>query len=212
MRLYIGNKNYSSWSLRPWIAMKAKGVAFEEVLIPFDDAGGNPKFKEFSPTGKVPVLVDGDLTVWESLSILEYLHDRFPRWGFWPADDRARAHARSVANEMHGGFFAIRNHCPMNMRRDIRAVEMNDAIRRDVARVVEIWDGCLSAHGGPFLYGDFCNADAMYAPVVNRFEKYELSDHPSVIAYVNAMKNHPAWQEWETAALAEEWIVPADEA
>ncbi len=212
MRLYIGNKNYSSWSFRPWIAMKAKGVAFEEVLIPFDDAGGNPKFKEFSPTGKVPVLVDGDLTVWESLAILEYLHDRFPRWGFWPSEDGARATARSLASEMHGGFSALRKACPMNMRRQVRPIEQNDAVRRDVARIVDIWDGCLSAHGGPFLFGEFCNADAMFAPVVNRFEKYGLSDHPAVTAYARAMKGHPAWQEWETAALDEKWIVPADEA
>jgi glutathione S-transferase len=212
MRLYIGNKNYSSWSFRPWIAMKAKGVAFEEVLIPFDDEGGNPKFKEFSPTGKVPVLVDGDLTVWESLAILEYLHDRFPRWGFWPSDDAARAHARSIANEMHGGFSALRNACPMNMRRPVRAIEVSEAVRRDVTRIEQIWEHCLASHGGPFLYGEFCNADAMYAPVVNRLEKYALSDHPAVVAYTRAMKGHAAWQEWEAAALEEPWIVPADEA
>jgi glutathione S-transferase len=212
MRLYIGNKNYSSWSFRPWIAMKAKGVAFEEVLIPFDDAGGNPQFRKFSPTGKVPVLVDGELTVWESLAILEYLHDRFPRWGFWPSDDAARAHARSVANEMHGGFAALRSACPMNMRREVRAIEVGEGVRKDVARIEQIWDGCLSRHGGPFLFGEFCNADAMYAPVVNRLEKYALYEHPSVLAYTRAMKGHPAWHEWETAALAEPWIVPADEA
>jgi glutathione S-transferase len=212
MRLYIANKNYSSWSFRPWIAMKAKGVAFEEFLIPFDDAGGNPKFREFSPTGKVPVLVDGTTTVWESLSILEFLHDRYPRWGFWPSEDIARAHARSVAAEMHGGFGALRSDCPMNIRRPVRAIEVSDAVRRDVARIEEIWKGCLEAHGGPFLYGEFCNADAMYAPVVNRLEKYALSNHPAVKAYLRAMKGLSAWQEWEAAALAEPWIVPADEA
>ncbi len=212
MRLYIGNKNYSSWSFRPWIAMKAKGVAFEEILIPFDDAGGNPKFKEFSPTGKVPVLVDGDLTVWESLAILEYLHDRYPRWGFWPSDEKARAHARSLATEMHGGFSALRNACPMNMRRPVGAIETSDAVRRDISRVEAIWDDCLSRSGGPFLFGDFCNADAMFAPVVNRLEKYALSSHSAVKAYTRTMKGSTAWQEWETAALAEAWIVPADEA
>jgi glutathione S-transferase len=212
MRLYIGNKNYSSWSFRPWIAMKAKGVAFEEFLIPFDDEGGNPKFKEFSPTGKVPVLVDGKTSIWESLSILEYLHDRYPRWGFWPSDDLTRAHARSVASEMHGGFGALRSACPMNLRRPVRAIEVSDAVRRDVARIEEIWSGCLEAHGGPFLYGEFCNADAMFAPVVNRLEKYALSDHPAVKSYSRAMKGLSAWQEWEAAALAEPWIVPADEA
>jgi glutathione S-transferase len=192
--------------------MKAMGVAFEEFLIPFDDGGGNPKFKEFSPTGKVPVLVDGTATIWESLSILEYLHDRYPRWGFWPSNEIARAHARSVAAEMHAGFQSLRSACPMNMRRAVRSIETGAGVRRDVARIEEIWNGCLNAHGGPFLYGEFCNADAMYAPVVNRLEKYALSDHPAVKAYSRAMKGLTAWQEWEAAALAEPWIVPADEA
>jgi glutathione S-transferase len=212
MRLYIGNKNYSSWSFRPWIAMKAKGVEFEEVLVPFDDEGGNPKFREFSPTGKVPTLVDGDLTVWESLAILEYLHDRFPEMGFWPVEREARAIARAVANEMHGGFGGIRNECPMNMRREIRAIDVSDQVRGDVARIEELWSECLGRSGGPFLFGDFCNADAMFAPVVNRLEKYDLSDNKAVLAYRKAMKSHPAWIEWEEAALKEEWIVPADEA
>lgn len=212
MRLYIGNKNYSSWSFRPWIAMKAKGIEFEEILIPFDDAGGNPKFKEFSPTGKVPTLVDGDLTIWESLAILEYLHDKFPDKGFWPKEVRARALARAVANEMHGGFGGLRNECPMNMRRDIKAIDVTDSVRKDVARIETLWDDCLKASGGPFLFGDFSNADAMFAPVVNRLEKYQLSNHPAVLAYRSAMKSHPAWIEWETAALKETWIVPADEA
>ncbi|MCB1384352.1 MAG: glutathione S-transferase family protein [Nitratireductor sp.] len=212
MRLHIGNKNYSSWSFRPWIAMKAKGVAFEEVLTPFDDEGGNPKFREFSPTGKVPTLVDGDLTVWESLAILEYLAERFPDAGFWPADRAARAHARAVANEMHGGFSALRSACPMNMRRDIRPIAVSDGVRKDVARIETLWADCLKTYGGPFLFADFSNADAMFAPVVNRLEKYALSDHPAVIAYSEAMKSHPAWIEWRDAALAESWIVPADEA
>ena len=212
MRLHIGNKNYSSWSFRPWIAMKAKGVAFEEVLTPFDDEGGNPKFREFSPTGKVPTPVDGDLTVWESLAILEYLAERFPDAGFWPADRAARAHARAVANEMHGGFSALRSACPMNMRRDIRPIAVSDGVRKDVARIETLWADCLKTYGGPFLFADFSNADAMFAPVVNRLEKYALSDHPAVIAYSEAMKSHPAWIEWRDAALAESWIVPADEA
>lgn len=212
MRLYIGNKNYSSWSFRPWIAMKAKGLEFEEVLIPFDDEGGNPKFREFSPTGKVPTLVDGDLTIWESLAILEYFADRFPEKGFWPATMTARAHARSIANEMHGGFSSLRSQCPMNLRREVRAIKVSDGVRKDVARIEQLWDECLEAHGGPFLFGEFTNADAMYAPVVNRLETYALSDHPAVLAYRAAMKAHPAWIEWESAALKETWIVPADEA
>lgn len=212
MRLYIGNKNYSSWSFRPWIAMIAKEIDFEEILIPFDDEGGNPKFREFSPTGKVPTLVDGELTIWESLAILEYLHDKYPEKGFWPKDRKARAHARAVANEMHGGFGGIRNECPMNMRREVRAIDVSDAVRRDVVRIERLWEDCLKASGGPFLFGDFTNADAMYAPVVNRLEKYDLSNHEAVLAYRKAMKSHPAWIEWEEAALKEPWIVPADEA
>lgn len=212
MRLYIGNKNYSSWSFRPWIAMKAKGIDFEEVLIPFDDDAGNPRFREFSPTGKVPTLVDGDLTVWESLAILEYVADRFPDLGFWPGQAGPRALARAVACEMHAGFAALRNLCPMNMRREIRAVAVTEALARDVARIETLWADCLERSGGPFLFGAFSNADAMYAPVVNRLEKYVLSDHPAVRAYSAAMKAHPAWIEWETAALAEPWVVPADEA
>jgi glutathione S-transferase len=124
----------------------------------------------------------------------------------------ARAHARSVAAEMHGGFGALRSECPMNIRRPVRAIEVSDAVLRDVARIEEIWNGCLTAHGGPFLYGEFCNADAMYAPVISRLEKYALSDHTAVKAYSRAMKGLSAWQEWEAAALKETWIVPADEA
>jgi len=216
MRLYIGNKNYSSWSFRPWIAMKAKGIEFEEVLVPFDDEGGNPKFRQFSPSGKVPTLVakesGADLTVWESLAILEYLADKFPEKGFWPEDVTERALARAVANEMHGGFGGLRSECPMNMRREIRAIDVTDTVRQDVARIEILWGECLAKSGGPFLFGDFSNADAMFAPVVNRLEKYDLSHHEAVLAYRQAMKSHPAWIEWERAALKETWIVPADEA
>ena len=193
-------------------AMKAKGIDFEEVLVPFDDAGGNPKFREFSPSGKVPTLVDGKLTIWESLAILEYLADRFPGKPFWPQDIAARAMARAVANEMHGGFGGLRSQCPMNMRREIRAIDVSDAVRKDVARIEKLWSDCLEASGGPFLFGSFTNADAMFAPVVNRLEKYALSDHAAVTAYTKAMKALPAWIEWEAAGTAEPWIVPADEA
>ena len=212
MKLFIGNKNYSSWSFRPWIAMKAKGIEFEEILIPFDDEGGNPEFRKFSPSGKVPVLVDNGLTVWESLAILEYLHDKFPDAGFWPQNIAKRAAARAFASEMHAGFNALRSACPMNMRREIRAIEVGDAVFRDVWRIETLWSECLEKSGGPFLFGDFCNADAMYAPVVNRLEKYALTQAPAALAYTSAMKAHPAWLEWEKAALAETWIVPADEA
>jgi glutathione S-transferase len=211
MKLYIANKNYSSWSMRPWIAMKTKGIAFEEVLVPFDDEAKNPAFAEFSPTMKVPVLADGQLSVWESLAILEYLADRFPELGCWPADMTARARARSAASEMHAGFTAMRSACPMNIRRRIGAIEVGEDVRRDVLRIVALWEQCLDISGGPFLFGQFCNADAMYAPVVNRLEKYALSSHHAVETYSHAMKSLPAWIEWEKAAITEPWIIPEDE-
>ncbi len=211
MRLYIGNKNYSSWSMRPWIAMRAKGIDFEEELIPFNDDAGNPKFREFSPTGKVPVLVDGEVRVWESLAILEYLHDKFPDSGLWPESIATRAAARAFASEMHAGFNALRATCHMNIRRPVRAIEVGEGVRRDVARIEELWRDCLDVWGGPFLFGEFCNADAMYAPVVNRLETYALSEHPAVVAYTKAMKATPAWIEWEEASRAEPWTLPAEE-
>ena len=168
MKLYIGNKKYSSWSLRPWIAMRMKVIEFTEDLQRFDFAAGNPHFRKFSPTGKVPCLVDGDLTVFESMAILEYLADKYPDHGFWPTDIGERAMARSVSNEMHGGFMSLRSECHMNMNRRIEPLEISDEARRDVTRIEEIWEQCLQKSGGPFLFGDFTNADAMFAPVVNR--------------------------------------------
>jgi glutathione S-transferase len=211
MKLYIGNKNYSSWSFRPWIAMKTLGVEFEENLVPFDDAAGNPEFRKFSPTGKVPVLTDDAVVVWESLSILEYLADRFPDLGFWPDEGVERAAARSIANEMHAGYHALRHACPMNIRREIRPIAVSEEVHEEVERIETIWSNCLDTIGGPFLFGDFSNADAMFAPVVNRLETYGLSDHPAVLAYTQTMKALPAWQEWQAAAIAEPWVVPGDE-
>lgn len=211
IRLFIANKNYSSWSFRPWIAMKVKGIDFEEVLTPFDDDAGNPRFREFSPTGKVPTLVDGDTRIWESLAILEYLADLFPNRGFWPEDIATRAAARAFASEMHAGFTALRNACPTNWRRPVGAIQVGDDVRRDVARIEEIWSDCLDVWGGPFLFGEFSNADAMYAPVVNRLDVYALSNHPAVAAYSKAVKALPAWIEWEKAGAAEPWTLPHEE-
>ena len=209
--LYIGNKNYSSWSFRPWIAMREIGIPFEEKLVPFDFEAGNPAFASFSPTNKVPVLKHGEITVWESLAILEYLADLFPDTSLWPARPGIRAHARSVSAEMLGNFTALRSECPMNMRREPSAIDISAAARRDIARVERIWRECLDAHGGPYLYGAFSAADAMYAPVVNRLDIYQLAQDSRVRDYMAAIKALPAWQEWEQAGRGEPWIVEEDE-
>ena len=209
--LYVGNKNYSSWSFRPWIAMEAAGVPFTDRVVPFDFAAGNPEFYKFSPTGKVPALHHGAVRVWESLAIIEYVAELFPGAGLWPEDRAARAEARAISMEMLSGFRALRGACPMNIRRKPGAIDLPDGVAGDVARIETIWKEALSRSGGPFLFGDFCAADAMYAPVVNRLEVYCLTGDETVIAYMARMKAHPAWQKWQAAAIAEPWIVPEDE-
>jgi len=211
IELFIGNKNYSSWSFRPWIALRQKQIPFQEHLVPFDFKNGNPDFAAFSPSRKVPVLKDGDLTVWDSLAILEYAAERHPEAGLWPQDQQDRAQARAIAAEMHSGFAALRSACPMNMRRLVGKLEVNDAVKADVARIVAIWSECLETSGGPFLFGDFTIADAMYAPVVSRFATYELSNEPIVLRYHDAMTGTEAWQAWQTDAVNEPWIVEEEE-
>lgn len=212
LKLIIANQNYSSWSLRPWILLKAKGIAFECELQRFDEATNQRHFFEFSPTGKVPVLQHDGRTVWESLAIMEYLAELYPDRELWPTDFGQRAHARSIASEMHAGFPGLRTHCPMNMRRQPGKLELPEQVRTDVARIEQIWDECLDRSGGPFLFGTFGIADAMFAPVVNRLAIYLLSEHPAVTRYSKAMTALPAWQEWEAAGRAEPWIVEMDEA
>ena len=209
--LYLGNKNYSSWSLRPWIALTAAGIAFDERVIPFDFAGGNPEFRAISPTGKVPVLHHGDIRVWESLAIIEYAAELFPDAGLWPVHRAQRAEARAISMEMLSGFRALRSACPMNIRRTPGAIDLPEGVRADVARIEAIWKGALSRSGGPFLFGAFCAADAMYAPVVSRFEVYCLTADETVRGYMARMKAHPAFQAWQAAAVAEPWVVPEDE-
>lgn len=211
LRLFLGNKNYSSWSMRPWIALRAAGIAFEEEVVPFDFDNGNPEFRRFSPTMKVPVLKDGDLTVWDSLAIVEYAAELFPEKGLWPADPRDRARARSISAEMHSGFPALRAACPMNMRRAPGTLSVSDEVKADVARIVAIWSECLERSGGPFLFGGFTIADAMYAPVVSRFETYGLSNDPVVARYSEAVTGLAAWKEWLDAAVKEPWSVAVDE-
>lgn len=210
--LYIGNKNYSSWSLRTWIGMRVTGIAFREILVPFDMAAGNPAFKAFSPTGKVPVLVDDGLTVWESLAILDHVARKHPQSGLWPEDGTCRSKAMAMSAEMMSSYQALRSACPMNMRRPRRPVTASPAILADVARIQTLWSECLDQSGGPFLFGGFSVADAMFAPVVNRLDVYAFETGPAVAEYMAGMKALPAWAEWEAAGRAEPWIVDEDEA
>lgn len=219
--LVIGNKCHSSWSLRPWILMKQFGIPFEEVLIPFADPIDSPEWKaqirRYSPAGKVPALVDGDIQVWESLAIMEYLAEKHPELAIWPRDRAARAMARAIASEMHAGFAAIRSACPMNLGKRYAERDRGPGVAKDAARVTEIWRsarerfGTRAAEGGPFLFGAFTAADAMYAPMVTRFDTYSIPADRDTRAYMDAILATPAFQEWRRAALAETWIVPEDE-
>ena len=212
LKLIIGNKNYSSWSLRPWIAMKATGIPFTEALIPFDFEGGNPAIKAVSESGKVPLLIDGELKVWESLAIIEYLAERYPEAGLWPSDRAARAAARSISAEMASSFFALRGQCPFNLHRKPVPIEQDAALRADIVRIDRIWTENIDRYGGPFLFGPaFSGADAMFAPIVGRFEAYALAPSKIAKAYMDAVRALPAWQAWKTAALAETWLVPGSE-
>jgi glutathione S-transferase len=216
MKLVIGNKNYSSWSFRPWIAMKTLGIPFEEILVPFGSPLGNPDFKArlaaYTPTGLVPALIDGDVHVWETLAIMEYLAEKFPDKQLWPAEAKARADARAISSEMHAGFSALRGECPMNIRRPVRERAVSAAAQANVTRIDDIWAGCRIRYRGPFLFGRFCAADAMYAPVVARLHTYGLRVGAQARAYMAAVMALPAWAEWREGALAETWIVPEDEA
>ena len=212
--LLIGNKNYSSWSLRPWIAMKVAGIDFDEQIVPLYEPGSRETVLKYSPTGKVPCLVDDDVTVWESLAILDYLAARYPEKKLWPADLKARALARAIAAEMHAGFAALRKHCPMNMRRDPRKIrELAPEVQADVARIDAIWTDCRGrfGQGGPFLFGAFGNADAMYAPVVSRFASYAIPVGKAARAYMEAVMALPAWKDWEKDGRAERWVMPGNE-
>ncbi len=212
MQLYIGNKNYSSWSMRPWVLMRQAGIAFDEVLVRFDSFDAGSEFKQrlaaVSPTGKVPALVHGDLVVWDTLAIAEYLAEQFPDRALWPADARARAMARSACAEMHSGFGALRSACPMNIEArlpEVGALIWRDqpGVRADVARLVALWTQLLEAHGGPLLFGGFSIADAYFAPVCARLVTYGLPVPPYIAAYVEQVMALPGVQAWVQGALAE---------
>lgn len=213
LKLIIGNKNYSSWSFRPWIGLKVAGIPFDEEVISLYDEGSKAKILAQSPAGKVPILIDGDVRVWESLAILEYAAEKFSGFGFWPSDPAARAHARAISTEMHAGFVPLRSECGMNMWRPPAKRTLSADAQANLARVLEIWTQARATYGagGPFLFGKFSAADAMYAPVVSRFETYAIDVSAPVKAYMQAMIALPAWQEWRRAALREPWVIPTFE-
>ena len=208
--LYIGNKNYSSWSLRPWILMTELDLTFEETLIPFDDGDSWAKFRAFSPTGLVPCLHDGEHIVWESLAIAEYLAEAHPE--VWPADKTARAWARSATAEMHAGFSALRNECPMTVGMRIELPAISAALARDLERIQELWQQGLDQFDGPYLAGSrFTAVDAFFAPVAFRVQTFDLPLSATANAYVERLLALPGMQSWTNAALAETFREPSHE-
>ena len=220
LKLYIGNKNYSSWSMRPWVLLKQAGIPFDEIMVRFDSFDANSRFKTavnaLTPTGKVPALVDGDLVVWDTLAIAEYAAEQFTDKALWPRDKAARARARSVCAEMHAGFTGLRSNCPMNIEAsltDTGALIWRDkpAVRADVARLVAMWQELLNTYGGPMLFGEFTVADAYFAPVCMRLTTYGLPVPPDVAAYVARVRALPGVAAWVEGALAEKDFLDFEE-
>lgn len=209
--LVVGNKNYSSWSLRPWLLLKALDIAFVEQLQPFVPHGSHDTFRAFSPTGRVPLLVDGDIRVWDSLAIVDYIAETHPE--VWPTDRPARAFARSISAEMHAGFAALRSICSMNCGLRVALHSVTPALQADLDRIDEIWCEGLARFGGPFLAGpDFTAADAFYAPVALRLQTYGLTPSPPASAYAARLLALPDLQEWYHAGINEIWREPDHEA
>ncbi|QDL55896.1 glutathione S-transferase family protein [Rhodoferax aquaticus] len=218
--LFIGNKNYSSWSMRPWVLLTQAGIPFKEVMVRFDSFAPDSQFKAtlqgLSPTGKVPLLVDEDLAVWDTLAIAEYIAEQHPDKQLWPKARTARAQARSVCAEMHSGFTALRGNCPMNIEADLAdagALIWRDksGVRADVQRLVEMWSGLLEAYGGPMLFGEFSVADAYYAPVCMRLKTYGLPVPEAIAAYVARVCGLPGVQAWVEQARAEQDFLDFEE-
>ncbi|MDP2449301.1 MAG: glutathione S-transferase family protein [Polaromonas sp.] len=212
LKLYIGNKNYSSWSMRPWVLLKQAGIAFEEVKVRFDSFEAVSTFKQailtVTPVGKVPVLLDGDLAVWDTLAIAEYLAEQYPDKQLWPADVKARARARSICAEMHSGFGALRSACPMNIEADLSDTGRliwrdKPAVRADVARIVAMWGELLASYKGPLLFGHFSIADAYFAPVAMRLSRYALPVPQEISAYIERLSALPGVKAWVDDALTE---------
>lgn len=206
MILVIGNKRHSSWSLRPWLLMRHFDLPFEEKLVPLDMPSSAQDLKRYSPSGKVPVLIDGEVKIWESLAIAEYLNEKFADRNLWPVDPAARAWARSVSNEMHGGFMALRTLMPHDLHKKLTNFDFTSA-RTDIERIKNIWQDCLQASGGPFLFGAFTIADAMFAPVVNRFVSYGVPVDAECATYIQRVRAVPAHQQWIEEALKETLIM-----
>jgi glutathione S-transferase len=213
LTLVIGNKNYSSWSLRPWLALKKTGAAFEEIVVPLDRPESRAEIFKHSPSGFVPTLKDDELTIWDSLAICEYLAEKFPDAGLWPQDPSARAIARSVSAEMHSGFSALRNNMPMNVRGNAPGKGRAPGVQDDVNRISAIWRDCRTRFGtsGPYLFGSFTIADAMYGPVVSRFVTYQVELDADAKAYVNTMWADPAMAAWVEGARREPWVIEKSE-
>ncbi len=219
MQLYIGNKNYSSWSMRPWLLMRHCAIDFEEIKLRLSFGAGSPfknKLQQFAPTGKVPLLLDGDFAVWDTLAIAEYLAEKFPKLGLWPAHPKLRARARSLCAEMHSGFTALRNCFPMNIEASLpevgaRLLRESAAAAQDLARIEQMWARQLASSSGPFLFGEFGVADAYFAPVCTRIRTYALAVNTATDTYVNRILELPAFQSWQQDALAEHDFLDFDE-
>lgn len=209
LKIVLGNKNYSSWSLRPWLVLKHLGVRFEEQVIPLDQPSTAEEISKFSPSGRLPVLIDGDTVAWDSLAICEYLHERFPEGKLWPTDAKARAVARSISAEMHSGFTALRQHLPMKFRETFPPRALLPEVQSDISRIVDLWKDCRARFGagGRFLFGAFSIADAMYGPVVSRFKTYAVPLEGVAAAYAETLWTLPSIQEWLAAARAESFRV-----
>jgi len=218
--LYIGNKNYSSWSMRPWVLLKQAGIPFEEVKVRFDSFDADSHFKQaiskVTPVGRVPALVDDGFSVWDTLAIVEYVAEKFQDKAIWPRDMKARARARSVCAEMHSGFSALRSHCPMNVEASlpqVGALVWRDqaAVRADVQRLVSMWTELLAQHGGPMLFGEFSAADAYFAPVCMRLKTYALPVPAPITEYIQRVCALPGVQAWVEDALAEKDFLDFEE-
>jgi len=207
--LIIANRNYSSWSLRAWLALEATGQEFEEVVIPLGRPETTDEILRWSPTGRLPAYHHGDIVLWDSLAICEHLAERFPETGLWPAEPSARATARSVVAEMHSSFTALRTHMPMNLRASYPGAGREPGVEQDIARITAIWEGCRTEYGagGDLLFGGFTIADAFYAPIVSRFLTFGVSPEGIAGDYMEAVWALPAMQDWAEKARAEEWTV-----